>query len=71
MCDYRKQDCPLNGRRLMENAIYRASVTTANQNKFYVGSTGLTFRTDIQNTNTALGMKNTAMKQLCHNTIDN
>ena len=28
----------------MENVIYRARVTTENQTKFYVGSTGLTFK---------------------------
>ena len=44
MCDCRKQDFPVNGSCLMENVIYRASVTTANQTKFYVGSTGLTFK---------------------------
>ena len=44
MCDCRKQDCPVNGRCLMENVIYRARVTTKNETKFYVGSTGLTFK---------------------------
>ena len=44
MCDCRKQDCPINGSCLMEIVIYRASVTTKNQTKFYVGSTGLSFK---------------------------
>ena len=44
MCDYRKQDYPVNGSFLMENFIYIAIVTTENQIKFYVGSTGLTFK---------------------------
>ena len=44
MCDCRKQDCPVNGSCLMENVIYRASVTTENQTKFYVGSTRLTLK---------------------------
>ena len=44
MCDCRKEDCPVNGRCLTENVIYRASVETAKETKFYVGSTGLTFK---------------------------
>ena len=44
ICDCRKQDCPVNRNCLMENVIYRASVTTENQTKFYVGSTGLTYK---------------------------
>ena len=46
MCDCRnrKEDCLVNGRCLIENVIYRASVETANKTKFYVGSTGLTFK---------------------------
>ena len=36
MCDCRKQDFPVNGRCSMENVIYRASVTTANQIKFWL-----------------------------------
>ena len=44
MCDCRKEDCPVNGRCLTENVIYKASVETANDTKFYVGSTGLTFK---------------------------
>ena len=44
MCDCRKQDCPVNGSCLIENVIYRANVKTANETKFYVGSTGLTFK---------------------------
>ena len=44
MCDCRKQDCPVNGRCLIENVIYRASVKTANETKFCVSSTGLTFK---------------------------
>ena len=44
MCDCRKQECPVNGRCLMENVIYRVSVTTATKTNFYVGSTGLTFK---------------------------
>ena len=44
MCDCRKEDCPVNGRCLTENVIYKASVKTANETKFYVGSTGLTFK---------------------------
>ena len=71
MCDCRKQDCPVNGRCLMENVNYRASVTTANGTKFYVGSTGLTFKKDTLNTNTASGMKNIVIRQLCHNTFGN
>ena len=43
MCDYRKQEYPVNGSFLLENFIYIAIVTTGNQIKFYVGSTGLTF----------------------------
>ena len=41
MCDCRKQDCPVDGSCLMEIVIDRASVTTENQGKFCVGSTGL------------------------------
>ena len=52
----------------MENYIYKASVTTENQTEFYLGSTGITFKIYIQNTNTASSMKNTVMRQLCRNT---
>ena len=68
MCDCKKQDCPVDGSCLMENVIDRASVTTENQGKFCVGSTGLTLKTDIQNTNIASDMKNTVIRKLCHNT---
>ena len=44
MCDSRKEDWPVNGSCLMENVIYRASVTTENRTKFYVSFTGLTFK---------------------------
>ena len=37
----------------------------------YVGSTVVTFKTDIQKTNTASGMKYTVIRQLCHNTHGN
>ena len=47
--------------RKMENVIYRASVTTKSQTKFYIGSTGLSFKIDIQNTSIAIGMKNTVI----------
>ena len=71
MCDCRKQDCPVNGRCLIENVIYRANIKTANETKFYVSSTGLTLKTDIHNTNTASSMKNTVMGQFCLNTYGN
>ena len=71
MCDCRKQDRQVNERCLMENVIYRASVTTANQTKFYVGSTGLTFKNRYTKHKHSFRHKNTAMKQLCHNTIEN
>ena len=44
MCDCKKQECPVNGCCLMENIIYKATVITDNQTKFYVGSTGLSSR---------------------------
>ena len=44
MCDCKKQECPVNGSCLMENIIYKATVITDNQTKFYVGSTGLSFK---------------------------
>ena len=34
----------MNGSFLMVNVIYKATVKTDNQTKFYVGSTGLTFK---------------------------
>ena len=44
MCDCKKQECPVNGSCLMENIIYKATVITENQTKFYVGSAGLSFK---------------------------
>ena len=51
--------------------MYKAGVTTKNQTKFYVGSTEITFKTGIQNTNTASSIKNIVTRQLCHNTYGN
>ena len=44
MCDCKKQEWPVNGNCLMENIIYKATFITENQIKFYVGSTGLSFK---------------------------
>jgi hypothetical protein len=45
MCNCRlKTACPLNGTCLRENVIYKAEVSTAEDTKTYIGSTGLTFK---------------------------
>ena len=44
MCDCRKQECPVNGKCLTQNLIFKATMKTENQNKFYIGSAGLTFK---------------------------
>ena len=44
MCDCKKQECPVKGKCLTENLIYKATVKTENQTKFYIGSTGLSFK---------------------------
>ena len=44
-CNCRKtSECPLDGKCLTANVIYEATVSTANEEKVYVGSTGRTFK---------------------------
>ena len=44
-CNCRKKDeCPVNGECLATNLIYRATVTTKEETKYYIGSTGNSFK---------------------------
>ena len=44
-CNCRGRQCPLNGQCLQKNIIYEATVSTAQGDKYYVGSTGKEFKT--------------------------
>ena len=35
-----KNFCPLNDKRLQENVVYKATITSQNESKEYIGSTG-------------------------------
>ena len=39
-----KNSCPLNGKCLQENVVYKATITSQNQSKEYIGSTGGPFK---------------------------
>ena len=69
MCDCRKQECPVNGKRLTQNLIYKATAKTENQTKFYICFTGLTFKDRY--TGISLNMKNIEMRQLYHSVFGN
>ena len=44
-CNCRNKDsCPLNGKCLQENVVYKATITTKTEVKDYIGSTGGTFK---------------------------
>ena len=44
MCDCRKQECPVDGKCIAVNLIYKASVKTEKYIETYIGSTWLTFK---------------------------
>ena len=47
-CNCRDKDfCPLNGKCLQENVVYKATITTQNESKEYFGSTGGPFKKSI------------------------
>ena len=60
MCNCRKDSCPLNSKCVQENVLYKATITTQNEIKEYIGSTGGLFKkrwyahiiSDIRNENT-------------------
>ena len=39
-----KKSCPLNGKCLQENVVYKATITSQNESKEYIGSTGGQFK---------------------------
>ena len=41
-----KNKCPLNKKCLVENVIYKATISSAKESKNYLGSTGGTFKKD-------------------------
>ena len=44
-CNCRDKDsCPLNGKCLQENVVYKATITTQNESKEYIRSTGGHFK---------------------------
>lgn len=45
----KKEECPLNGKCLSENLIYKATVESKNKVETYVGLTANTFKTRYQN----------------------
>ena len=45
ICNCRNKDsCPLNGKCLQENVVYKATITTKTEVKKYIESTGGTFK---------------------------
>ena len=45
-CNCKKEKCPLDNNCLARNIIYKATITTDNTTKFYVGSTSTTLKID-------------------------
>ena len=39
-----KNSCPLNGKCLQENVVYKAAITSQNESKEYIGSIGELFK---------------------------
>ena len=48
-CNCRKEKCPLDNNCLANNIIYRATITTNNTIKFYLGSTSTSFNNRYNN----------------------
>ena len=48
-CNCKKEKCPLDNNCLARNIIYKATITTDNTTKFYVGSTSTTFKNRYNN----------------------
>ena len=48
-CNCKKEKCPLDNNCLARNIIYKATITTDNTTKFYVGSTSTSFKNRYNN----------------------